>query len=231
MSDEKLQYVTQTANAEELEKLKRSIEGLERKNFELIGKLKEQKEKAPSLPDGIDVQELLDFKRRKEQEELESKGKYDEALKQYAQQFQEREEGFKRRIAELESKLTVNQLDNRVVAILAEQGAHNPHDALRLVRDQLKLDEKGNPVAVDGYNEVPMDQWVERLKAERGYLFKAPTIKGSGAPVGTRSTSGEMPVGAKNPFTREHFNLTEQSRLYRTDRDLYERLKSAANNA
>jgi len=231
MSDEQLQEATQTASADELEKLKRSIEGLERKNFELIGKLKEQKEKAPALPDGVDVQELLEFKRKKEQEELESKGKYDEALKQYAQQFQEREEGYKRRIAELESKLTVNQLDNRVVAILAEQGAHNPHDALRLVRDQLKLDENGNPVAVDGYNEVPMDQWVERLKAERGYLFKAPTVKGSGAPVGTRASSGEVPAGTKNPFTREHFNLTEQSRLYRTDRDLYDRLKVAANNA
>jgi len=231
MSDEQLQEATQTASNDELEKLKRSIEGLERKNFELIGKLKEQKEKAPALPDGIDVQELLEFKRKKEQEELESKGKYEEALKQYAQQFQEREDGYKKRIAELESKLTFNQLDNRVVAILAEQGAHNPHDALRLVRDQLKLDENGNPVAVDGYNEVPMDQWVERLKAERGYLFNAPTVKGSGAPVGARASSGEVPAGTKNPFTREYFNLTEQSRLYRTDRDLYERLKAAANNA
>ena len=89
MSDEQLQEATQTASNDELEKLKRSIEGLERKNFELIGKLKEQKEKAAPLPDGVDVQELLEFKRKKEQEELESKGKYDEALKQYAQQFQE----------------------------------------------------------------------------------------------------------------------------------------------
>lgn len=231
MSEEQLQEATPTASNDELEALKRSIEGLERKNFELIGKLKEQKEKAVSVPDGVDVKELLEFKRKKEQEELESKGKYDEALKQYAQQFQIREEDYKKRIAELESKLTVNQLDNRVVAILAEQGAHNPHDALRLVRDQLKLDESGNPVAVDGYNEIPMDQWVERLKAERGYLFKAPSIKGSGAPVGIKPVSSDVPAGTKNPFTREHFNLTEQSRLYRTDRDLYERLKAAANNA
>lgn len=231
MSDEQLQEATPTASNDELEALKRSIEGLERKNFELIGKLKEQKEKTVAVPDGVDVKELLEFKRKKEQEELESKGKYDEALKQYAQQFQVREEDYKKRIAELESKLTVNQLDNRVVAILAEQGAHNPHDALRLVRDQLKLDENGNPVAVDGYNEIPMDQWVERLKADRGYLFKAPTIKGSGAPIGIKTTSSDIPAGTKNPFSREHFNLTEQSRLYRTDRDMYERLKAAANNA
>ena len=231
MSEEQLQEATPIADNTDAEALKRSIEALERKNHELIGKLKAAKEKAPAVPDGVDVQELLDFKRKKEQEELESKGKYDEALKQYAQQFQEREEGYKKRIAELESKLTVNQLDNRVVAILAEQGAHNPHDALRLVRDQLKLDESGNPVAVDGYNEIPVDQWVNRLKEERGYLFKAPTIKGSGAPVVSRSGSGDVPVGTKNPFSREHFNLTEQSRLFKTDRDLYDRLKAAANTA
>ncbi len=94
MSDEQLQEATPTATDSESEKLKRSIEALERKNFELIGKLKEQKEKSVAVPDGVDIQELLEFKRQKEQEELESKGKYDEALKQYAQQFQEREEGY-----------------------------------------------------------------------------------------------------------------------------------------
>jgi hypothetical protein len=37
-----------------------------------------------------------------------------------------------------------------------------------------------------------------------------------------------MPLGVKNPFAQESFNLTEQSRLFRTDRDMYERLKAAA---
>jgi len=32
----------------------------------------------------------------------------------------------------------------------------------------------------------------------------------------------------KNPFTKENFNLTEQSRLFKTDRDLYDRMKAAA---
>jgi hypothetical protein len=36
-------------------------------------------------------------------------------------------------------------------------------------------------------------------------------------------------TGMKNPFTSESFNLTEQSRLYKTDRDMYDRLKAAAN--
>jgi hypothetical protein len=32
----------------------------------------------------------------------------------------------------------------------------------------------------------------------------------------------------KNPFSPDNFNLTEQSRLFRTDRDLYDRMKNAA---
>jgi hypothetical protein len=231
MSEEQLQEATPIADTPDADALKRSVEALERKNHELIGKLKAAKEKAPALPDGVDVEELIQYKRRKEQEELESKGKYDEALKQYAQQFQEREEGYKRRIAELEAQNVVNQLDNRVIAILAEQGAHNPSDALRLVRDQLKLNDEGKPVGVDGYNEIPLNDWVEKLKQERGYLFKMQQPRGSGAPVGVRPSGTDTPVGVKNPFSREHFNLTEQSRLYRTDRDMYERLKAAATSA
>jgi len=231
MSEEQLQDATPIADNTDAEALKRSVEALERKNHELIGKLKAAKEKAPAVPDGVDIEELIQYKRRKEQEELESKGKYDEALKQYAQQFQEREDGYKRRIAELEAQVVVNQLDNRVIGILAEQGAHNPSDALRLVRDQLKLNDDGVPVGIDGYNEIPISEWVEKLKQERSYLFKMQQARGSGAPIGAKPISGDTPVGVKNPFSREHFNLTEQSRLYRTDRDMYERLKAAANNA
>ena len=231
MSEEQLQDATPIADNGGVEALKRSVEALERKNHELIGKLKNAKEKAPALPDGVDVEELIQYKRRKEQEELESKGKYDEALKQYAQQFQEREDGYKRKISELESQVVVNQLDNRVIGILAEQGAHNPSDALRLVRDQLKLNDDGVPVGIDGYNEIPINDWVEKLKQERAYLFKMQQARGSGAPIGVKPVSGDVPAGTKNPFSREHFNLTEQSRLFRTDRDMYERLKAAANNA
>jgi hypothetical protein len=43
-----------------------------------------------------------------------------------------------------------------------------------------------------------------------------------------RSGGGELPAGAKNPFAPESFNLTEQARLYKSDPELYARLKAAA---
>jgi hypothetical protein len=57
-------------------------------------------------------------------------------------------------------------------------------------------------------------------------MQKQPKPQGSGAPSGR--SSGEIPAGYNNPFAPDNFNLTEQSRLYRTDRDLYDRLKAAA---
>ena len=64
MSDENIQEPT-AVDPSELDALKRSIEGLEKKNFELIGKLK--KKETPDVP--ADYQELLDFKQKAEQKD------------------------------------------------------------------------------------------------------------------------------------------------------------------
>ncbi len=79
MSEEQNQEITSPAapNNPELDALKNSIQALEKKNYELIGKLKEAK----TIPDGVDVQELLEFKRNVEQNKLESEGKYTERVR------------------------------------------------------------------------------------------------------------------------------------------------------
>ena len=58
-------------------------------------------------------------------------------------------------------------------------------------------------------------------------MLKQQTPQGGGAPAG-RTTGGDIPSGSKNPFAPDTFNITEQMRLYRTDKDLYDRLQSAA---
>ena len=62
MTDDVIQEPTVTGG-DDTDALKRSIEALERKNYELIAKLKENKAKAPAVPDGINVDELIEFKR------------------------------------------------------------------------------------------------------------------------------------------------------------------------
>ena len=103
MSEEQNQEITSPAapNNSELDALKSSIQALEKKNFELIGKLKNAK----TIPDGVDVQELLEFKRSVEQNKLESEGKYTEARQALEQQFREASEAKDKRIAELEARV------------------------------------------------------------------------------------------------------------------------------
>ena len=222
MSEEQIQEVTpvDAASDQELDALKNSIEALERKNHELIGKLK----KAKAVPDGVDVQELLEFKRQVEQSKLESEGKYTEARQALEQQFREATAEKDQRIAELEARVKELELISPAVSALADI-VHDPDLVLKtkLNRDQIQREADGTVVVVDGYQRTPVNEWAKTLPA---WMQKQPKPQGSGAPAGR--SSGEIPVGVKNPFLPESFNLTEQSRLYKTDRDMYERLKAAA---
>ncbi len=93
----------------------------------------------------------------------------------------------------------------------------------KLSSDQIERDPDGTVVVVDGYQRTPVSEWAKTLPA---WMQKQPKPQGSGAPGSQASSS--LPIGIKNPFMQESFNLTEQSRLFRTDRDMYERLKAAA---
>ena len=225
MSEEINQEPTATGG-EDLDALKRSVEALERKNHELIGKLKDLKSKAPSVPDGIDVNELIEFKRRKEQEELESQGKYSEARQALEQQFRDITAEKDKRISELESRVRELELVSPAVTALAEV-VHDPDLILKtkLSADKIEREQDGTVVVVDGYQRIPVQEWAKNLPA---WMQKQPKPTGSGAPIGNRGSTGDIPAGTKNPFSREYFNLTEQSRLFKTDRDMYERLKAAA---
>lgn len=223
MSEEQIQEATpvEAASSQELDALRSSVEALERKNHELIGKLK----KAKAVPDGVDVQELLDFKRQVEQSKLESEGKYTEARQALEQQFREVTAEKDQRIAELEAKVKELELISPAVSALADI-VHDPDLVLKtkLSKDQIQREADGTVVVVDGYQRTPVNEWAKQSLP--AWMQKQPKPQGSGAPAGR--SSGEIPVGTKNPFAPESFNLTEQSRLYKTDRDLYERLKAAA---
>lgn len=214
-----------SAPSADLSALEAELEAMRRKNAELLD---EKKKLAKKVPDGINVDELIEFKRKAEQAEAERQGKYEDALKVYEQQFRDRESKYQEQISTLEKEVRMLKLDSRVVAKLADQ-VHDPEAVLRLEGDKLSLNDAGEPVIKDGYSEVPLDQWVADLQQRRPYLFKsAAKPMGSGAPVATRS-SGSIPAGIKNPFARETFNLTEQGRLFKTNPELYAQLKAAAN--
>jgi FtsZ-binding cell division protein ZapB len=225
MPDEQLDAPVEQS-APDTAALQSELEAMRRKNQELLNEKKQLQKKLPDIPDGVDVQELLEFKRKVEQQQLESKGKYDEALKTYEQQFRDREASYQQQIEKLQSEVRSLRLDSRVVAKLADQ-VHDPSDVLRLHSSNLTLNDNGEPVYKDGYTEMPIDEWMGQLHQQKPWLFKAPKPQGTGAPAGSRSTA-VVPAGMKNPFSQEHFNLTEQGRLFKTNPDLYAKLKAEA---
>ena len=223
MSEEQNQQVTpvEGASNDEIAKLKSSIESLEKKNFELIGKL-QKKELIGEVPD--DYQALKEFKQQAEQAKLESEGKYSEARQALEQQFREATAQKDQRIAELEQRVRELELLTPAVSALADI-VHDPDLVMKtkLSPDQIEREADGTVVVVDGYQRTPVQEWAKTLPS---WMQKQPKPQGSGAPIGR--SSGEIPAGVANPFLPESYNLTEQSRLFRTDRDLYERLKAQA---
>lgn len=222
MSDELNTQEPAATGGGNTEALQRSIEALERKNAELIAELRQAKKS--KAPDGVNIDELLEFKRKAEQSQLEQQGNYTEARQALEQQYREATTQKDQRINELESRVKELELISPAVTALAEI-VHDPDLVLKskLSPDQIERDADGTVVVVNGYQRTPVAEWAKTLPA---WMQKAPKPQGGGAPSG-RATS-EVPTGTVNPFARESFNLTEQSRLYRTNRDLYDQLKALA---
>ena len=213
--------------SQEIDQLQKRLQAMDRKNAELLDEYKKAVEKSKAVPDGVDIQELLDFKAKAEQADLEKQGKYTEARQALEQQFREATEEKDKRIAELEARVRELELIAPANNALADV-VHDPSIVFKaqlLNPNQIEREADGTVVVVNGYERKPIGEWAKTLPS---YMQKAPKPVGTGAPAG-RSTGGDIPPGTKNPFAKESYNLTEQSRLYRTDRDMYERLKAAAN--
>lgn len=223
MSDENQTQESATPTVD-TDALMRSVEALERKNKELISELRSAK-KSSGLPEGINIDELLEFKRNYEQQQLEQQGKYSEARQALEQQFREATAQKDKRIAELENRVRDLELLTPAVSALADI-VHDPDLVMqtKLSADRIERDPDGTVVVIDGYQRIPVQEWAKTLPA---WMQKQPKPQGSGAPIGRGVV--DLPNGIKNPFMPETFNLTEQSRLYKTDRDLYDRLKAQAN--
>ena len=223
MSDETTAPVEQAVDSEK-ENLKAEIEAMRKKNAELIDEYKKAKERSKAVPADVDVQALIDFKNNAEQAELEKQGKYTEARSKLEEQYRERSAEKDKKITELETKVRELELISPALQTLAEI-VHDPSLVLNnfLPKDKIEVD-NGVPVVVDGYERTPVNVWAKGKLPD--YILKQPKPQGGGAPAG-RSSGGEVPAGTKNPFAQETFNITEQMRLYRTDKDLYDRLKNA----
>jgi len=77
------------STAPDTQAIQAELEALRRKNAELLDDYKKAVAQAKAIPDGVNVDELLEFKRQAEQTALESQGKYTEARQVLEQQYRE----------------------------------------------------------------------------------------------------------------------------------------------
>ena len=199
------------------------VEALRKSKAELLDDYKKAKEAAKAVPQDVDVNALIAFKQKKEQEELEAKGRYEEATEKLAAQYRQAEEAKNQRSQEREKRQRELEVEAPAVTALADV-VHAPQYVLsRLNKEQLSRDPDGTVVVVDGYNRTSVKEWAQQNMPQ--WVQKNPRPQGGGAT--TTKVTADIVTGESNPFARESFNLTEQARLYRTDINKYNMLKNA----
>ena len=219
MADE----VIKPDNSAEMAALKAEVERLRKSNSEILDDYKKAKEAAKAVPQDVDVNALIAFKQKKEQEELEAKGRYEEATEKLATQYREAEQQQKQKIEQLLAEKRQLEVEAPAVTALADV-VHDPQYVLsRISKEQLAREADGTVVVVDGYNRTPVKEWAMSQMPQ--WVQKNPRPQGGGAT--TTKVQTEFVSNDKNPFAKESFNLTEQARLYRTDINKYNMLKNA----
>ena len=219
MADE----VIKPDNSAEMAALKAEVERLRKSNSEILDDYKKAKEAAKSVPQDVDENALIAFKQKKEQEELEAKGRYEEATEKLATQYREAEQQQKQKIEQLLAEKRQLEVEAPAVTALADV-VHDPQYVLsRISKEQLAREADGTVVVVDGYNRTPVKEWAMSQMPQ--WVQKNPRPQGGGAT--TTKIQTEFVATDKNPFAKESFNLTEQARLYRTDINKYNMLKNA----
>ena len=220
MADE----VIKPDNSAEMAALKAEVERLRKSNSEILDDYKKAKEAAKAVPQDVDVNALIAFKQKKEQEELEAKGRYEEATEKLATQYREAEQLQKQKIEQLLAEKRQLEVEAPAVTALADV-VHDPQYVLsRISKDQLAREADGTVVVVDGYNRTPVKDWA--MTKMPAWVQKNPRPQGGGATT-TKVQTETVAAGENNPFAKDCFNLTEQARLYRTDINKYNMLKNA----
>lgn len=162
-----------------------------------------------------DRQSLKDMLKERDAqlEELKKKAGDSEALKTKIEELQQANETT---VNEYEEKLKKQSFNFAVESALAKFEAKN----VKAVKALLDLEK----IKLDGQSLLGLEDQVTALKYSDPYLF--------GAGLHGRKPNDTMtqPHPQKNPWSKEHFNLTEQGRILREDPERAQKLKAQAVN-
>jgi len=148
--------------------------------------------------------------RDKQLKELQEKVKGNEELEKTIKELQETNKATKE---QYEAKIR----DVTITAAIQSKLTDAKYPDLLLT----KFDRSKLSIAEDG-TVLGIDEQLTALKEQYKDLFK-PDLKGR-----EPNNIGGTPPGVKNPWSKEHFNLTEQGRILRENPELAKQLMTAA---
>lgn len=151
---------------------------------------------------------------------LQKQAKGNEELQNAIEQLQEEN---KKVSEEYQQKLDKQAFDFAIESALRDAKAKN----IKAVKANLNVD----GLKLSDGKVIGLDEQLTALKESDSYLFESENDSSPGLagrqPHGTGNSAANLPT-AKNPFSKEHLNLTEQGRLFRENPELAMRLQKEA---
>lgn len=148
-------------------------------------------------------------------QDLSKKAKGNEELEKQISDLQEQN---KQTAADYQAKLDKQAFDFSLEKALADAKAKNPKAVKALLNTEA--------IKLDGEKLLGLEEQLKALQESDAYLFGAeeqPSLKGR-----KPNDDPTPPATGNNPFSKEHFNLTEQAKLYKENPELYKQLKAQA---
>jgi hypothetical protein len=149
-------------------------------------------------------------------EELGKKAKGNEVLEKQIKDLQKQNDDAAK---DYQAKLDKQAFDFALERALGSAQAKNP----KAVKALLNIDS----IKLDGEQLLGLEDQLKALKESDSYLFteeQPPGLRGR-TPV---PPPGNNPPAAKNPWSKEHFNLTEQGRILKEDPELAKQYQAQA---
>lgn len=177
-----------------------------------VNSLKDEADKAKDKAEELDKQ-LKD--RDTQLEDLSKKAKGNEDL---LKQISDLQDANKQTAADYQAKLDKQAFDFSLQKALADAKAKNPKAVKALLDTEA--------IKLDGDKLLGLEEQLKALQESDSYLFggeEQPSLKGR-----KPNDDPTPPAGVKNPWSKEHFNLTQQAKYLKEDPELAKQLKAQA---
>lgn len=169
--------------------------------------------------DGIDVSEYRELKALKEKQEtdrLMKREEFDKLLKQTKEKFDGETQ-------QLRSELHKVKIDGALLNAASKNKAVNPDHVAQLLKNNVQLDETGNPVVLDGEGQVryntdtaepyTIDDLVNEFLSSNPY-FKPAGPAGTGSQSNTNTSSSKsMDIGQLDLTRPDHRQIYKKMKM------------------